>query len=141
MALTKAQFRSAYVIHANLLASEWGIVQDETFHQALAALGVHASGCCFFRRSIPVGLAESTTAFAKLALDQFRAEASLKPLADLADSTSPTTFSEDIVETLYNMRNAAMHGSLDFLKEEDNAAARAGYDLLDSLIRDIRDHW
>lgn len=88
-----------------------------------------------------MGLAESTTAFAKLALDQFRAEASLKPLADLADSTSPTTFSEDIVETLYNMRNAAMHGSLDFLKEEDNAAARAGYDLLDSLIRDIRDHW
>lgn len=60
VALTKAQFRSAYVIHANLLASEWGIVQDETFHQALAALNVHASGCCFFRRSIPVGLAEST---------------------------------------------------------------------------------
>lgn len=34
-----------------------------------------------------------------------------------------------------------MHGSLDFLNEQDNAAARAAYDLFDSLIRDIRDRW
>ena len=30
---------------------------------------------------------------------------------------------------------------LDFLKEEDNAVARAGLDLLDLLIRNVRDCW
>lgn len=141
VALTRAQFRSAYSIYAGILASEQGIIHDETFHQAFAALGVHASGCCFFRASISTGVTKTTMNFAKWALDHFRDVPSLAPLVSLADSTTPTVLAADIVETLYNLRNIAMHGSLDFLIEKDNAAARAGYDVLDSLLRDIRDTW
>ena len=73
--------------------------------------------------------------------DAFRDEDSLKSLTELAASPELTPFAHDIVETLYNLRNVAVHGSLDFLDERDNVAARAGCDLLDSLIRNIRDHW
>jgi len=59
----------------------------------------------------------------------------------MIESADPTNLASDVVETLYNVRNVAMHGSLDFLNEQDNAAARTAYDLLDSLIRDIRDRW
>jgi hypothetical protein len=76
-----------------------------------------------------------------MTLAQFRTVGSLADLVSMIDSDTPTAIEEDIVETLYNLRNVAMHGSLDFLREEDNAAARAGYDLLDSLIRDIRANW
>jgi hypothetical protein len=131
----------AYDVHANVLASEEGMVHDDTLHQILSALGVHATGCCFYRAPIPVGVTASTSTLVKMTLSGFRAENSLSPLVSLADSTNPTPLAADVVETLYNLRNVAMHGSLDFLIENDNAAARAGYDLLDSLIRNIRNRW
>lgn len=139
--LTRSQFRAAYDVHAKVLASEEGIVHNDTLHQVLPALGVHATGCCFYRAPIPVGVTVSTSALAKMTLSGFRGENSLSLLVSLADSKTPTPLAADIVETLYNLRNVAMHGSLDFLRENDNAAARAGYDLLDSLIRDIRNRW
>lgn len=139
--LTRIQFRAAYDVHANVLASEEGMVHNDTLHQVLPALGVQATGCCFYRAPIPVGVAASTNSLAKLTLRGFRAESSLSPLVSLADAINPTPLAADIIENLYNLRNVAMHGSLDFLIENDNAAARAGYDLLDSLIRDIRNRW
>lgn len=139
--LTTIQFRAAYDVHANVLATEAGMVHNNTLHQVLPALGVYATGCCFYRAPIPVGAIAFTSTLAMMTLSGFRAENSLSSLVSLADSTNPTPLAADIVETLYNLRNVAMHGSLDFLNENDNAAARAGYDLLDALIRDIRDGW
>lgn len=139
--LTRDQFRDAYDAHHVVLASPLGMVHDETLHQILPALGVGATGCCFYRIPIPSGTTQSTTELAQMTLAQMRNLASLTDLVRMIDAGTPTAPEADAMETLYNLRNVAMHGSLDFLREEDNAAARAGYDLLDSLIRDIRAHW
>lgn len=139
--LTHDQFRDAYDAHHNVLASPSGITYDETLHQVLPALGVGATGCCFYRIPVPSGTTPAPSALAQMTLVQFRTVSSLVGLVSMIDSAASTTLDEDVVETLYNLRNVAMHGALDFLREEDNAAARAGYDLLDSLIRDIRDRW
>lgn len=57
------------------------------------------------------------------------------------ESKETTDLGADNLETLYNLRHIAIHGALDFLQEQDNGVARAGYDLLDSLIRNVRDRW
>jgi hypothetical protein len=114
---------------------------DLTIHQTLPALGVHTTGCCFYRGAVDSGLPAGTRVYADRMVDLFRASASLAELVHMIESPHPTDLESDVVETLYNVRNVAMHGSLDFLNRRDNAAARTAYDLLDSLIRDIRDRW
>lgn len=141
MVLTRDQFRDAYDANARVLASSFGMPLNETLHQVLPALGVGATGCCFFRIPLPSGITEATGELAQMTLVEFRNVGSLGNLVNMIDSATPTTLSEDVVETLYNLRNVAMHGALDFLIAQDNAAARAGYDVLDSLIRDVRDRW
>jgi hypothetical protein len=141
MALMQDHFRDAYDAHARVLASPSGMVFDKTLYQVLPALGVGATGCCFFRIPVPFGITPATSALAQMTLAEFRNVGSLANLVNMIDSATPTTLSEDVVETLYNLRNVAMHGALDFLIAQDNAAARAGYDVLDSLIRDVRDRW
>lgn len=137
--LSDSQFRSAYEAHAELLATEEGMVFDLTLHQTLPALGVNATGCCFFRCK-PQG-STGTTRLAHSLAQLFRHKDELQGLVNLIDSDDPTDLASDVIETLYNVRNVAVHGNLDFLNEKDNAAARAAYDALDSLIRDIRDRW
>jgi hypothetical protein len=132
--LDRAQFRAAYDAHAQVLYEN--MTFDLTIHQTLPALGVHTTGCCFYR-GLPVG----TTTYANRLVDLFRASPSLAELVHMIESTEPTDLASDVVETLYNVRNVAMHASLDFLNEQDNAAARAAHDLLDSFIRDIRGRW
>lgn len=139
--LSEAQFRTAYEKYREILASESGIIEDYTLHQILIALGIGATGCCFYRLPDTAKATDPAHELARMSRDAFCNEDSLKSLTKLADSTELTPFAHDIVETLYNLRNVAVHGSLDFLDERDNAAARAGCDLLDSLIRNIRDHW
>ena len=70
-----------------------------------------------------------------------RSEPSLRDLVSLIEASERTSLAADVVETLYSVRNLAMHGTLDFLVVEDNATARAAFDALESLIRDIRDRW
>ena len=138
--LDRVQFRAAYEAHAQVL--EEGIAGfDLTIHQTLPALGVQTTGCCFYRGPVDTGLPAGTTVYANRMVDLFRAAPPLAELVHMIESADPTNLASDVVETLYNVRNVAMHGSLDFLNEQDNAAARTAYDLLDSLIRDIRDRW
>lgn len=139
--LDEIQFRAAYVAHAEALGSFQGMGHSATLHEILVPLGVSSTGCCFFRRTSPAQVSADANALAKITLPYLRSDNSLVELIHLTDSQSPTELSSDVVETLYNLRNVAIHGSLDFLLDTENAAARAGYDLLDSLIRDIRDHW
>lgn len=141
LTLTLEQFRDAYVAHSRALSSPAGMVFDETLHQILPALGVGTTGCCFFRVPDPAGISPDTKALAQLTLAELRAAGSPQNLLNMIDSAKPTELTADVLETLYNLRNVAMHGALDFLHERDNAAARAGYDLLDSLLRNIRDRW
>jgi hypothetical protein len=117
------------------------MVFDETLHQVLPALGVGATGCCFYRVTPPASISLETRALAQLTLQELRTVTTLNGMVSLTDSNTPTDIGTDILETLYNLRNIAVHGTLDFLQERDNAAARAGYDLLDSLIRNVRDRW
>ena len=53
IALTRDQFRDAYDAHGAALGSRAGIAYDETLHQVLPALGVGATGCCFYRIAVP----------------------------------------------------------------------------------------
>lgn len=138
--LTDEEFEKAYRLHAVVL--EEGIADfDLTLLQTLPALGIHSTGCCFYRSDVDQSLSASTNRWARRMADLFSQESLLKNLASLVQSSQPTPLSSDVIETLYNVRNTAMHGSLDFLIKEDNAAARASYDVLDSLIQDIRDSW
>jgi hypothetical protein len=141
LTLTREQFRDTYDAHHRALASPAGMVFDETLHQVLPALGVGATGCCFYRVTPPASISLETRALAKLTLQELRTVTTLNGMVSLIDSNTPTDIGTDILETLYNLRNIAVHGTLDFLQERDNAAARAGYDLLDSLIRNVRDRW
>lgn len=139
IALNRNQFLLAYQAHAQVLHDD--LTFELTLHQTLPALGVHTTGCCFFRDPVPPGLPAGTNHHAQTLLDRFRLTPDLAELVQMIDSASPTDLKSDILETLYNVRNCAMHGSLDFLNIQDNMAARSGFDLLDSLVRDIRDNW
>ena len=141
LTLTREQFRDTYDAHHRALASPAGMVFDETLHQVLPALGVGATGCCFYRVTPPASISSETRALAQLTLQELRTVTTLNGMVSLIDSNTPTDLGADILETLYNLRNIAIHGALDFLQERENAAARAGYDLLDSLIRNVRDRW
>jgi hypothetical protein len=141
LTLTREQFRDAYDAHHRVLASSDGIVFDETLHQVLPALAIGATGCCFYRVMSPASISSDTRALAQLTLQELRTVVTLSDLVGLIDSSTPTDLGADILETLYNLRNIAVHGALDFLQERDNAVARAGCDLLDSLIRNVRDCW
>lgn len=136
IALDVSLFRKAYEVHAVVLTDGIDLI-DKTLHKTLELLGVSSTGCCFYRRAPanPASALEERTARA------IRAEPTLAPLTSLLDSQVPTELAPDVVETLYNLRNVAMHGSLDFLVPADNAVARAGCDLLDALIKDIADRW
>lgn len=137
LALTSDQFREVYDAHASALASELGIVHNETLYQTLSALGLRATGCCFARE--PQGVA--TSAMATLTMSELRKSPSLADFVSMVDAATPTTLAADAIETLYNVRNCAVHGSLNASTTEDNEAARRGCDLLDSLVRDILTHW
>jgi len=141
LTLTREQFRDAYDAHHRALDSPVGMVFDETLHQVLPALGVGATGCCFYRVAPPISISSATRALAQLTLQELRTVTTLSGLVSLIESNTQTEFGADILEMLYNLRNIAIHGALDFLQERDNAAARAGYDLLDSLIRNVRERW
>lgn len=141
LTLTSDQFREAYFAHSRALSSREGILFNETFHQVISVWGVGATGCCFYRMNPPVIILPNTKRLAELTLQELKTVKALDVLVLMIDSTKPTDLGSDIIETLYNLRNAAVHGDLDFLKEEDNAVARAGLDLLDLLIRNVRDCW
>jgi hypothetical protein len=89
----------------------------------------------------PASISSNTRALAQLTLQELRTVGTLSDLVYLIDSSTPTYLGADVIETLYNLRNIAVHGALDFLQERDNAVARAGYDLLDSLIHNVRARW
>jgi hypothetical protein len=141
LTLTREQFRNAYDAHHRALALPDGILFDETLHQILPALAIGATGCCFYRVTTPASISSNTRALAQLTLQELRTVGTLRELVYLIDSSTPTYLGADVIETLYNLRNIAVHGALDFLQERDNAVARAGYDLLDSLIHNVRDRW
>ena len=133
-------FAKAYRLHAQILQE--GIADFHlTLHQTLPLLGIESTGCCFYRSTAPRTTNDSDNAYAQQFLQLLRTTPETQELAHLADTPTPTTLTNDVVESLYNLRNVAVHGSLDFLVASDNAAARAGFDLLDSLLRDVRDHW
>ena len=134
------QFERAYRLHAKILDEGFADF-NLTLHQTLPLLGVGSTGCCFFRTAIPTPVNGGDSAYSEQFLNLLRSDLETKELAHLIDTQAPTTLVHDVVESLYNLRNVAVHGSLDFLVESDNAAARAGFDALDSLLRDIRDYW
>lgn len=138
--LSEHEFRALYEAHASVLSSEAGIVYSHTLHEILPALGVGSNGCCFYRipQTTPT---PSVAALGQLTLHHLNQDGRSARFLDLISVQAPTLFSSDVIETLYNLRNVAVHGELDFLNASDNAVARAGYDLLESLIRDIRSRW
>jgi hypothetical protein len=138
VAISEEQFRALYDVHAQVLFEALSF--NLTLHETLPHLGIGASGCCFYRSTPPAGSPPIGAAPARL-LDLIRGKAQLSDVASLAQVNAPSTLGEDLVESLYNLRNVAVHGSLDFLDPFDNAAARAGYDVLDLLVQDIRDRW
>lgn len=136
IALNEDMFIKAYRAHGIMLYEN--MTFNLTFHQTLELVGVHATGCCFYRDT-PSTL-ESEYCANKM-VDKFRDIPELNVLMSLVESQEITTISNDVIETLYNIRNTAIHGSLDFLIKADNLAAKSACESLDSLIQDIRDNW
>lgn len=137
IALSFDEYHAAFRTHAALLDDY--MTMNLTIHQAFPVLGLRAVGCSLGRMSP----APSPT-LGQGYRDKFLAamKSKVPPVAEQLECTAPpTTLPQDVVETLYNVRNCAIHGHLDFLNGADNRAARAGCDLLDCLLRDIRDHW
>lgn len=134
--LDEGSFIKAYRAHGVMLYEN--MTFELTFHQTLELVGIYASGCCFYRDT--PSTIESTYC-ANQMIDKCRSITELDELVSLHDSSDLTAIHEDTIECLYNVRNTAMHGDLDFLIEADNAAAKAACEALDSLIQDIRDNW
>ena len=87
--LDRDQFRVAYRSHARVL--EEGIADfDLTIHQTLPALGVHTTGCCFYRGPVDTNLPAGTTGHANRMVELFRAAPSLAELVHMIESTNPT---------------------------------------------------
>ncbi len=136
IALDEDMFIKAYRAHGAMLQEN--MTFDLTFHQTLELVGVYATGCCFYRDT-PSAL--KSEYYANQMIDKFRTIPELNALVSLVESQDITSISEDIIEILYNVRNTAIHGDLDFLIKEDNLAAKSACEALDSLIQDIRDNW
>lgn len=136
IALSEDMFIKAYRAHGVMLQEN--MTFDLTFHQTLELVGIYATGCCFYRDTPSTLGAEYC---ANQMVDKFRTIPELNILVSLVDSQDTTSISQDVIEMLYNVRNTAIHGSLDFLIREDNLAAKSACESLDSLIQDIRDNW
>ncbi len=112
---------------------------DLSIHQVLPVLGLRAIGCSLGRMlpspgpGVPIGYPDKFLAAIKSTVPSVAQQ--------LECTVPPTTLPSDLIETLYNVRNCAIHGELDFLDEADNRAARAACDLLDCLLQDIRGRW
>jgi hypothetical protein len=136
ISLDEDMFIKGYRAHGVMLQEN--ITFNLTFHQTLELIGIHATGCCFYRDT-PSTLESQHCAIQMV--DKFRAIPDLAKVVSLFESSGITTLPQDTIEMLYKVRNTAMHGSLDFLVEADNTAAKAASEALDSLIQDIRDNW
>jgi len=136
IALDEDMFIKAYRSHGEMLQEN--MTFDLTFHQTLELVGVHATGCCFYRDT-PSTL--EPVYCANQMVNKFRSIPELNVLVSLVDSQEITTIAQDTIEMLYNIRNTAIHGSLDFLIRADNLAAKSACEALGSLIQDIRDNW
>ncbi len=140
--LCEADFVLAYRCHGKMLydnISYPGI----TFHQSLEVLGVYGTGSCFYR-DIPnsdTTFPNNSIHYSGLMVDIMRAKPELSQLVELIDSTTITSIENDTIELLYNVRNTAVHGTLDYLNVDDNSAARAASDCLCSLLKDIIQNW
>lgn len=94
--LDRDQFRAAYLAHAQVL--EEGIADfDLTIHQTLLVLGVHATGCCFYRGPVDTGLPAGTTAHANRMVDLFRTSSPLAELVHMIESVDPTDLGRAIL--------------------------------------------
>lgn len=136
IALDEGSFIKAYRAHGTMLEENMSF--ELTFHQTLELVGIYATGCCFYRDTPSTTESEY---YGIQMIDKCRSITELQELVSLCDSTDVTRIHQDTIEYLYNVRNTAMHGELDFLIEVDNSAAKAACEALDSLIRDIRDNW
>lgn len=136
LALDDDTFIKAYRSHAEFLYQN--MTFNLTFLQTLELIGVYSTGCCFYRDTPSTSEAVQ---YGTQLINKFRSINELSTLVSLAESQNITSIAEDTIEMLYNVRNTAIHGDLDFLIKEDNLAAKSASEALDSLIQDIRDNW
>lgn len=140
--LNEAEFVLAYRCHGKMLYDEISY-PGISFHQSLEVLGVYGTGCCFYR-DVPnsdTTFPTNSAHYSALMVDIMRTKPQLSQLVQLIDSTTISTIENDTIELLYNVRNTAVHGTLDYLDGNDNSAARAASDCLSSLLKDIKQNW
>lgn len=139
IALTSDQFRRAYTehigLHSNIMT--YGSIEDD-LRETLGILGVFYTGRAFYRDTPKKPSEPVANFFAQDVLTAFRSTPELTELVKLIDEPSPAPLTSDVVEMIYTTRNAAIHGSLDFLVDEDNRAARAALDVIEIILRAVR---
>jgi hypothetical protein len=132
------QFERAYRIHARVLEEPPHMPTfNLTLHQTLPILGVHSTGSCFYKGPVDSTFGTVHLPAAHRMVELFRTSTKLTNLVEMIDAQNTASFAADILETMYNTRNVAMHGELDFLEPTDNYAARTAFDLLDNLVKSI----
>jgi hypothetical protein len=141
--LSSDALQVTHKIYSNLLSSEFGILYNVTFHDALNALKIEMTGPFLYRTAPTLKIQKEHAEFAAKLVDEFRKNEALQPLIDLieANDKDVKSLSSEIIDRLYCLRCMAVHGDLDFLEETHNHVARTAFDLLESLIRAFIRGW
>lgn len=142
IAISESEFVLAYRCHGNMLYENMSY-EGISFHQSLEVLGIFGTGCCFYKGTPNTDPAfpNNSSHYSGLMVDIMRTKPELSELVNLIDSTTITSILNDTTELMYNVRNTAVHGTLDYLDKNDNSAARAASDCLSSLLKDIIQNW
>ena len=140
--LSESEFVLAHRCHGNILYQNMAY-EGVTFHQALEILGVFGTGCCFYRDSPNTDptFPNNSEHYSSIMVEIMRTKPEISQLVELIDSSTITSITNDTIELMYNVRNTAVHGTLDYLDNNDNSAARAASDCLSSLLKDIIQNW
>lgn len=104
----------------------------------LARAEIGYTGSCFYRDNFPSSTATGVQSqYFQQCWTEMDKENKLKILSEPKASPIRNGLHSDLIEMLYIVRNAAVHGELDYLDEKNNQTARTGLTLLNALIKNI----
>lgn len=102
--------------------------------EALSMKQISFSGAMFYRDPIVGPLPADRRPYAEACWQSITSNPALTELADLGRSSIGIGLHHDILEMVYIVRNAAVHGDLDFLAPSHNEVARTALTVLDGLV-------
>lgn len=134
--ITLTQYRKLHRYRGQALEAYMD-VEDKGISSILAFGGITSIGSCFFRDPLQSLPADPDRHFFEHCWSLIEADQDLQMLNNLRLFNAIADLPADIIEMLYLVRNAAVHGDLDFLDTSNNGVARSGLFLLNEIIAEI----